>query len=284
MPSNVPTTRPPTPHDSLNRLLAELVVGARAALGERFVGAYLLGSFAIGGADAHSDVDFVIVTEDDIPAGGIAALNALHAELFALPAPWAQRLDGSYVPRALLRRWSHTPRDPPGEPRANDWADPGTAGSPPRVYPFLYLGNGQTHLVRSEHDNTRVMRWTLRERGIVLAGPDPRDLVDPVSADDVREEVAAVVQMLAERIAADPQAFSGPGVADFMAVLAARMAHTISTGEIHPKAASVEFAAEALPSPLARIITRAWANRNGPPNDSSTAEILRLFRVLDGRS
>lgn len=273
MPSNAPAMSQPTPHDDLNGLLAELVARTRALLGERFVG-----------ADAHSDVDFIIVTEGDIPADQQTELNALHAALYALPAPWAQRLDGSYVPRAILKRWSDTPRDPPGEPRNADWADPGTASSPARVYPFLYLGNGHTQLVRSEHDNTRVMRWTLRARGIVLAGPDPRDLVDPVPADDVREEVAAVVRMLAARIAADSQAFSGPGVADFMAVLAARMAHTLATGEIHPKAESVAFASTTLPTSLVEVVTRAWANRTAPSDDSSVTEIFGLFRFLADHS
>jgi predicted nucleotidyltransferase len=55
-----------TPFDDLNRLLVELVAGAREVLGESFCGAYLQGSFAVGDADAHSDVDFVVVTEDEV--------------------------------------------------------------------------------------------------------------------------------------------------------------------------------------------------------------------------
>src|SRR5438874_13306026 len=51
-----------TPFDDLNQLLVELVAGAKEALGDSFCGAYLQGSFAVGDADAHSDVDFIVVT------------------------------------------------------------------------------------------------------------------------------------------------------------------------------------------------------------------------------
>jgi predicted nucleotidyltransferase len=55
-----------TPFDDLNELLVELVVGVKEVLGDNFCGAYLQGSFAVGDADARSDVDFVVVTEDEV--------------------------------------------------------------------------------------------------------------------------------------------------------------------------------------------------------------------------
>ena len=55
-----------TSFDDLNQLLVELVVGAKEILADSFCGAYLQGSFAVGDADAHSDVDFIIVTKDEL--------------------------------------------------------------------------------------------------------------------------------------------------------------------------------------------------------------------------
>jgi nucleotidyltransferase-like protein len=52
-----------TSFDDLNQLLVELVLGAKEVLADSFCGAYLQGSFAVGDADAHSDVDFIIVTK-----------------------------------------------------------------------------------------------------------------------------------------------------------------------------------------------------------------------------
>jgi hypothetical protein len=187
------TASGPTPHADLNDVLAQLVAGAREALGETFVGAWLIGSFALGDADAASDVDFIIATDGDLSAEQIAAVNAMHERLFALPSSWAQRLDGSYAPAAVLKRMEGQPRDAPGEPRGPDWTDPLIGGSPPaRVYPFLYLDNGSKNVTRSEHDNTLVVRWQLREASITLAGPPAADLVEPVSPEALRNEVSRV--------------------------------------------------------------------------------------------
>jgi predicted nucleotidyltransferase len=79
----------------LNQLLVELVDGVREVLGDTFCGAYLQGSFAVGDADAHSDVDFIVVTNDDVTPEQQAELQVLHQKLFTLPTPWAQHLEGS---------------------------------------------------------------------------------------------------------------------------------------------------------------------------------------------
>jgi hypothetical protein len=48
------SARAPTPYAELNGVLAHLLVGARAALKDNFVGAYLQGSFAVGDFTAGS--------------------------------------------------------------------------------------------------------------------------------------------------------------------------------------------------------------------------------------
>ena len=58
----------PTRFPELNAVLAELVDGARRVLEENFCAAYLHGSFATGDADEFSDVDFVIVSHDEVTA------------------------------------------------------------------------------------------------------------------------------------------------------------------------------------------------------------------------
>ena len=52
----------PTPYPDLNDLVDEFVTGVQAILDGNFCAAYLQGSFAVGGGDVHSDVDFIVVT------------------------------------------------------------------------------------------------------------------------------------------------------------------------------------------------------------------------------
>lgn len=256
----------PTPYAELNGVLAHLLAGAREALGGNFVGAYLQGSFAVGDATPWSDCDFIVVTENDLAPAELVALQALHKAIHRLDAPyWRNALEGSYAPAAVLRRWSLTPRDPPGEPRAGDWADPGLSGSPPRAYPFWYLDHGADTLVRSEHDNTRVVRWCLREKGIVLAGPSPRDLIDPVTPDDLRAEVRETLRQV---LAVELQPMHLHAWQAFWVGLCCRMLYTQAHGAVASKKVSMAWAQDALDPRWRGLIAAAAALRKGDPASS----------------
>lgn len=251
----------PTPYPELNDVLAVLLGGVRDALGDDFVGLYLQGSFAVGDATPWSDCDFIVVTGQDLSPGQLAAVRRLHgATIPALPAPyWRTGLEGSYAPAAILRRWSTEPRDPPGEPRAADWADPGLCGAPPLAYPFWYVDHGSTEVVRSEHDNTRVVRWSLRERGVALAGPDIATLIDPVGPGDLRAEVRETLpRMLATGLPMPMVAWQA-----FWVGLFCRMLHTLETGEVASKAVALTWAQAALAPEWADLIARAKALKKG---------------------
>src|SRR5437660_2247311 len=65
----------PTPYADLNAVLRELITRVQNALGANFIGAYLQGSFAIGDFDAYSDVDFLVVVEEDIAGAQLPILQ-----------------------------------------------------------------------------------------------------------------------------------------------------------------------------------------------------------------
>jgi hypothetical protein len=146
----------------------------------------------MGDADAHSDVDFLIVTEEPLTESEQADLQALHRRLYALPVAWAQHLEGSYAPRASLRRVD------------------------PKREPFLFLDHGASKLVWDRHCNTAVTRWILRQHGRVLAGPDPAQVIDSVAADELCSEALLTIdetalwarEMEDQRLAGDALAFS----------------------------------------------------------------------------
>ena len=171
----------PTIYPDLNTVLCELVTTTQAILGENFCGAYLQGSFAVGDADIYSDVDFVVVTHSEISDDYLAALGAMHARFPTQGVDWAKHLEGSYIPKGALRR-----------------PDPSRT-------PFLYVDNGSPYLEWSNHDNTAVVRWALREYGIVLAGPELASLVDVVTEDELRSEMRRTMRERAQ----DLRAYAG---------------------------------------------------------------------------
>jgi hypothetical protein len=273
--------REPTPFADLNTVLTTLVDGVRQRLGDNFIGAYLQGSFAVGDADEVSDCDFVIVIRRDLEAGEIVALNALHEQIHALPIlPWRHRLEGCYAPADILRHLTSEPRDPPGEPRGEGWTDPGLSGSPPRVYPFVYLDHGAHTLVRSEHDNSEVVRWSLREKGVVLDGPDPRELIDPVSPAALRAEVRGAID---RAMAAGLEPMHMLAWQAFWVGLFCRTLHTLATGQVGSKRAAAAWAIVNLDPEWRDLIERAQAARDGDrdaamaPPDPAEVERTRAF-------
>src|SRR5882757_5495824 len=93
----------PTPYPELNAVLEILVESVQDILSASFVGAYLQGSFAVGDFDHHSDVDFIVVVKDELSRNQVQALRSMHAHIFGLKSTWAQHLEGSYFPKAVLR-------------------------------------------------------------------------------------------------------------------------------------------------------------------------------------
>ena len=134
----------PTPYPELNTVLGVLVNSVQDILSTNFVGAYLQGSFATGGFDIHSDVDFIIVIADRLSKNHVHALQAMHERVYCLEFPWAQHLEGSYFPKDMLRH--HAQRG------KNLW----------------YLDHGARSLTESNHCNTVIVRWVVREQGVTL--------------------------------------------------------------------------------------------------------------------
>jgi Domain of unknown function (DUF4111) len=256
----------PASHDRFTRfaeldaVLDVLVHGIRERLGGNFVGAYLQGSFAIGDADTGSDCDFIVAIRHDLTSGEIGELDELHGAIHRLPyLPWRHRLEGSYAPLEALRQWMPDPREPPGAaPRGPDWLDEGTGARGPRAYPFIYLDHGARSLVRSEHDDTQVVRWSLREKGVVLAGPDPRDLVDPVSPAELSAEMGRIAALC---LAVDLQPMERVCDQTFWVGLFCRILHTTVTGSVASKKAGAAWAADTLDQRWRGLIERSLAAR-----------------------
>jgi Nucleotidyltransferase domain len=99
----------PTRYADLNRVLAEFVAGLQTVLGLNLYGAYLQGSFAVGDADEYSDVDFIVVTYDDLslrPSEGRCS-GCTHASSNwkrAGPSTWKARTSRSAVCAAWISR------------------------------------------------------------------------------------------------------------------------------------------------------------------------------------
>ena len=103
-----------TPYDDVNAILGEVLTGARAILGDNFVGMYLDGSLASGDFSYEtSDIDFVVATAREVSAAQMAALVEMHGRIGQTDSKWAIELEGAYIPLPALRRYdSHNATHP----------------------------------------------------------------------------------------------------------------------------------------------------------------------------
>lgn len=229
-----------TIYTELNQVLSEMVHSAQEILSSNFVAAYLQGSFAVGDFDLHSDVDFIIVIAEELSEEQIAALQAMHSRLYGLRTKWAQHLEGSYVPEEVLR--DQTRRD----------------------HKLWYLDNGSRSLAQSDHCNTFVVRWVLREKGITLAGPPAADLIDPISTERLRREIADDIMAWGQEILDYPERFNNRFYQSFIVLSYCRMLHSLQTGRIESKVAGAEWAKENLDLSWVGLIDRTWSGRPNP--------------------
>jgi hypothetical protein len=227
----------PTPYEDLNTVLQDVVSGARATLTDNFVGAYLHGSFAIGDFDRFSDVDFLVVMDKDISDERLLTLETLHRNIFDTQAFWAKHLEGSYIPKSALR------------------------DLPPPQRKFVYLNHGHKQLVRSDHDDSLVVYWTLREKGVTLAGPNARELVAPVSADALRAEISETMRNWRQQLMADPSKLNNRFYQTFAVLSYCRMLQTLETGIIESKRAGAAWAKRHMDSHWHGLIQHALDDR-----------------------
>jgi hypothetical protein len=162
--------------DPVQTVMLELSRGLSAILGGRLLGLYLGGSAGLDDfCEASSDVDFLAVTVGPLTAEDAAEIATLHDRL-RHHEPYGDRLEGDYAPRDLL-------------------VPEGTLAPVPLCEHGVFSQDVQEIMLSADN----IMN--LREDGIVFFGPDPHVLLPPVTADQVR---AAVRAMLAD----------GPGHAD----------------------------------------------------------------------
>jgi Nucleotidyltransferase domain len=88
---------PENPYPELRPVLETFVAAVQTSLGRNFVGAYLVGSLATGDFDCDSDVDFLIVTNDDLTRREVRSLRAAHIRIHGHGCYPAEHLEGSYI-------------------------------------------------------------------------------------------------------------------------------------------------------------------------------------------
>lgn len=239
----------------VREVLESLLTGIRWALGDNLVGVYLRGSLVTGDFEPDaSDVDFFAVTERRVSQAEFEALAALHERLSTLPNKFGHELEGTYVDRASARRFRQGERHPT-------------------------IGRGETLQWAQHGENWVLERWTVREQGFPLLGPDPRMLIDSVSPEELKAAVRARLKDWAAwaNDPDDPDWQSHRGHKAYVVETMCRALYTLRHGELPGKPRAVAWALQTLPEPWRSTVEHSKAWHNDPAPDPAIIPEVRSF-------
>jgi len=231
----------PTPYPEINQILEMLLHKTGVVLGQQMIGLYLYGSLSSGDFDLQSsDIDFAVVTDSLLPDQTISALETMHREIWASGLKWGSKLEGSYLPKSLMR--CHDPAGP-ACPTVNEGA--------------FYLDQRGSDWI--------IQRHVIREYGLVLAGPDPKTLIDPVSAADIRQAVLGVLGEWWFPMLENPTWLSqhGSEYHAFAVITMCRALHAYRYGTIVSKPKAARWAQAELGKPWQILIENALKAQAG---------------------
>ena len=245
----------PTPYPDVNEVLLTLLDNVRAILGDYFTGMYLYGSLASGDFDPdRSDIDFLLVTSKELPGDIVAELKSMHTRLYKSGMEWSTKLEGSYVPRNVLRRYS-----------ANGPAWPMT--------------NKDKFVVAHENVVWLINSYVLYTGGVVIAGPSLRTIIDPVQPEELKDAVLTLLRDVWTPWQSNADLFYGDEYQSYVILTMCRALYTIKHGTVNSKRRSAEWAIANLDKKWTYLINEAVAWHSGdPPGDiGQTQEFMRYI-------
>ncbi len=261
----VASPRQITPYPEVNAAAQNLLTEISDVLGAQFVGMYLLGSLALGDFQPQSsDLDLLLVTTAALADETVAALRELHQRFDHTTSQWARHIDAVYLPQEALReRFPTADRFPTLEWQGLLALEPLEPGWP-------------------------IQRYTLREHGVVVSGPNPTTLLDPVHPDELRQASMGIVEEWQAQAQRDPswvvwlqERSNYTGVA----LTLCRLLYTLHSGSVASKPAAALWVAGTLTGRFSALIRRATgeAHTTEVVSDYDLQEILAFLEYTDGR-
>ncbi len=248
----------PTSHPDVDQILDVLYTNVKGILKDQLVGMYLHGSLANGGFDQHSDIDVVFLIKDELSEDAFIALRDMHIEMAKTDSPWAIQLEVAYMPESAIRR-----------------AEP-----PDILYPYLDRGRGEILRRMAPDRDWNIPRYLLRERGIVITGPDPKTLIEPVSPEELRRTVREGLPVWFNPLLDDPSELSKRGLQSFYVLSLCRILYTLQHGDILSKQAAAAWAQGHLEARWKPLIERALLGRQNPDQDAEPEDIRETQEMM----
>lgn len=155
-----------TQYSNINELLDLLLFRIQKVLGKKLVGLYLYGSLATGDFDPNvSDIDLLAALESEVDDKEFEQLEKMHLEFTDEHKEWNDRIEVQYMSVLALKTFK-------------------TKDSKAAV-----ISPGELFHIKKVGKHWLMNWYIVREKGVILFGPDPRTIIEPVSKEEFIESV-----------------------------------------------------------------------------------------------
>ena len=265
-----------TPVNTREELFKLIQLNSKSILACGVLRIGVFGSFARDEATKTSDVDFIIVTGKDLSEKQVKEVQTAHDHIYGQDNRWVKRMEYSFFSKPALRQHS------------SPYTQDGSNNSPTRK--LWYFNNGSRTIERSDHCNTLVTRWIMREKGITVLGPNPATLIDPISANELRKEIKDTLVGWGKELLENPEPRKNRFYQSYLVLNYCRMLYDLHKGEVNSKLAGIEWAKSNLDPQWISLINFCWQERqdtsisvNQPANAEVFANSLRFVRYAVGK-
>jgi len=226
----------------INELLQKLLFQIRAILEEKFVGLYIGGSLSSNSFDPEtSDIDCYIVTIGILPKQLIQKIEELHQEFYLSNLAFSSKIEASYVPQEDLLNFNPKATRP--------YFNEGY---------FCFGQYGSNYLIELK---------VLRENGITLVGPDIKNLIKEISAQNLRLAIQNNLQEYWKNTLKDFSKFGRSDYQVFAILTLCRTLYSLETGKIASKKEAARWAIQKLEANWKSLIEQACAWKPGQEID-----------------
>jgi hypothetical protein len=255
-----------TQYPELDGVLQDYAERLKETLGDFLVGVYLVGSLAIGDFDLTSDIDFIVVTSDELSESQIRQVQSVHDQTYGQDNRWVKQFEYSFFPKDILNQ--------PSSPFSRDGR---TEGENRELWHFCH---GSPILERSDHDNSLVIRWTLAEKAVVVIGPEPTALSNSVSANALRIEVRNTLVGWGNELLEDPEPYRNRFFQAFIVLHYCRMLQDLDEGRVTSKLEGAEWAKTRLDVKWIPLIDFCWDERQDTEIHTSQPAVPEIFNEV----
>lgn len=222
----------PTKYIEINELLRQLLLQIQSILTNEFIGMYIGGSLAGDCFNCEtSDIDCYVVTTKALSKNIVNKIEKMHKQFYSSKLSYAKKIEASYIPQKDLLDF-----DPNG------------------MRPYFNEGR---YCMGHYGSNYLIELHVLREKGIVIIGPDIKCLIKEISIQNLKTAIKKNLHEYWEINLSDFPKFKRSDYQVFAILTMCRTLYSLETGKITSKLEAAQWTIQRLDTNWKNLIELA---------------------------